>query len=105
LTQQKALEALSNVEKKDRFVRQIFEQRDFLKEAFESMNIEKVYPSDSNSLLIKVKGAHGIYNALVGKLIIVRDRSSVTLCNDCLRITVGTQEENELLIKELKVLL
>ena len=105
LTQQKALEALDNVAKKDAFVAQILEQRAVLQKAFESMNIEKIYPSDSNSLLIKVSNAHGIYNALVKKLIIVRDRSSVTLCDDCLRITIGTQEENALLIKELKGLL
>jgi len=105
LTQQKALEALDNVAKKDAFVAQILEQRAYLIHAFESMNVENIYPSDSNSLLIKVAGAHEVYNALVKKLIIVRDRSSVTLCNDCLRITIGTQEENDLLIEELKGLL
>ena len=105
LTQQKALEALDNVAKKDAFVNQIYEQRLFLKKVFETMNIERIYPSDSNSLLIKVKGAHDVYNALVKKLIIVRDRSSVTLCDDCLRVTIGTQIENELLIHELKGLL
>lgn len=105
LTQEKALEALANEKVKDDFVKDILEQRNLLKQAFEKMNIQKIYPSDSNSLLIKVYRANEVYKQLIQKLIIVRDRSSVTLCDDCLRITVGTKEENQILIKELNNLL
>jgi histidinol-phosphate aminotransferase len=64
--------------------------------------VEKVYKSDANFLLTKVTDANGIYNYLVGKGIIVRNRNTVQLCGNCLRITVGTKEENETLIDALK---
>jgi histidinol-phosphate aminotransferase len=63
-----------------------------------------VFPSDANFLLVKVSGAKEIYNDLVKKGIIVRDRSSVLLCDDCLRITVGTTEENRILIDAMEKL-
>ncbi|MBN2766272.1 MAG: histidinol-phosphate transaminase [Paludibacteraceae bacterium] len=66
--------------------------------------VMKVYPSDANFILVKMDGAIHIYNILVRKSIIVRDRSKVTLCNDCLRITVGTAEENEALMAEMRKL-
>jgi histidinol-phosphate aminotransferase len=66
--------------------------------------VEQVYPSDANFLLVKIKEATSVYNILREKGIIVRNRSNVVLCDDSLRITVGTKEENDLLIKELKQL-
>lgn len=66
--------------------------------------VMEVYPSDANFVLAKVDGAIHVYNILVKKSIIVRDRSKVTLCNDCLRITVGTPEENQALISEIRKL-
>ena len=63
--------------------------------------IEKIYPSDSNFLLVKVKNSTSIYNSLVSKNIIVRNRHSVI--NNCLRITVGKKSENDKLIKALKI--
>ena len=63
---------------------------------------EKVYPSDANFLLVKVKNANYIYNKLVDKSIIVRNRSSVI--DNCLRITVGTRSENNKLVNALKTI-
>ncbi len=64
--------------------------------------VEKVYPSDANFLLVKVKGPRAIYDHLLGKGIVVRDRSRVELCEGCLRITVGTEKENRELIEALR---
>ena len=62
---------------------------------------EYVYPSDANFLLAKMKNARNIYEQLCQKGIIVRDRSKVVLCEDSLRITVGTEDENKKLIEAL----
>jgi histidinol-phosphate aminotransferase len=64
--------------------------------------VERIYPSDANFLLVKVKGAKEIYQYLVDHKIVVRDRSSVVLCDECLRITVGKEEENHRLVNVLK---
>jgi histidinol-phosphate aminotransferase len=72
-------------------------RNDLLKLSF----TETVYPSDANFLLTKMKNAAGIYSNLVERGIIVRDRSKVVLCDDCLRITVGTESENKKLIEAL----
>jgi histidinol-phosphate aminotransferase len=104
-TQELALEALNNVEKKDTWVNEILTQREVLKkELLSTKLVEKVYPSDANFLLVKVKDAPGSYKQLMGKGIIVRDRSRVILCDNCLRITVGTPEENKKLIAALNTL-
>ena len=63
----------------------------------------EVFPSDANFFLARVTDAVKIYNYLVGKGIIVRNRNSVSLCGNCLRVTVGTRGENEKLIEALKV--
>ena len=62
----------------------------------------KVYPSDANFLLVKVTDPRDLYNALIAEGLIVRDRSSVALCEGCLRITVGTPEENKQLVKAIE---
>ena len=64
--------------------------------------VKKIYLSDANFILTKVANAKGIYDYLIAKGIVVRDRSKVTLCEDCLRITVGTERENQILIEALK---
>lgn len=90
---------------KDQWVRLILREREYLAEALKTLSIvEKIYPSDANFLLVKVNDANGIYKKLVKKGIIVRNRNSVSLCGNCLRITVGTEEENEELIDSLKML-
>lgn len=63
--------------------------------------VRKVYPSDANFLLVKVDDAAGLYSRLLSTTIIVRDRSKTLLCSGCLRITVGSVEENRELLKEL----
>jgi len=64
----------------------------------------KIFPSDANFLLVRVVSAKTVYQNLLKKGIVVRDRSSVKGCEDCLRITVGTPQENEVLINALKSL-
>ncbi|HRX94856.1 MAG TPA: aminotransferase class I/II-fold pyridoxal phosphate-dependent enzyme, partial [Chitinophagaceae bacterium] len=63
---------------------------------------QKVYPSDANFLLVKITGARKVYEYLVKNSIIVRDRSTIILCDDSLRITIGTPNENKQLIEALK---
>ena len=105
LTQSKVLEALKADAQRQQKVEEILELRKALIKDLETLRIvKKVYPSDANFLLVKVKNAHKTYQELVKQLVIVRDRSKVLLCEDCLRITVGTEEENTKLIEALKKL-
>lgn len=104
-TQELAMEALEHVYRKDIWVDEILQQRDWLKSALASLTIvEKIFPSDANFLLVRVKDAQSTYQYLTNNRIIVRDRSRVNLCYNCLRITVGTPEENKSLIEALKQL-
>jgi len=64
--------------------------------------IQHVYATDANFVLVKVENANATYQYLVDRSIIVRNRNTVTLCNDCLRITVGTHKENLILLETLK---
>ena len=92
-------------ENKNEWVKMILEERKYLIDALKKIPIvEIVYPSDANFLLVKVNDANGIYKKLVSTGVIVRNRNSVSLCGNCLRITVGTKEENEILIESLKML-
>jgi histidinol-phosphate aminotransferase len=106
LTQRYAAGQLEESEKlKNEWVKMILDEREPLANALQSLDcVKKIYPSDANFLLVKVSDAKQIYNELVGKSIIVRDRSSISLCSNCLRITIGTQKENRILIKALKTL-
>jgi histidinol-phosphate aminotransferase len=102
-TQALVLEALDHAEQKDTWVSKIIEQRTKLAAALAALPItEKVYPSDANFLLVKVKEAHRTYRGLMDMGIIVRDRSNVVQCDNCLRITVGTPEENQQLLTALQ---
>lgn len=103
LTQQQAVKVLSNPEKQRRQVEEILAQRDVLKELLLMLPIvEKIYPSDANFLLVKVKDANATYLYLQQQGIIVRNRNKVQLCQGCLRITVGTPEENAAIYESLK---
>ena len=74
-------------------------------EAFEQLPLcTEVYPTDANFILIKVVDAQKIYDYLVDKGIIVRNRTRITLCRNCLRITIGTREENNELLAALRQL-
>lgn len=105
LSQQTALEELHFEVRKNRWVSEIITEREKLRESLGKLKtVEKVYPSDANFLLVKIREARKVYEGLVKKGIIVRDRSNVILCEDCLRITVGTPQENQILLNELKLL-
>jgi histidinol-phosphate aminotransferase len=106
LTQQKALELLEKVSEKEEWVKIILEERDkMVKKLFKLPFVQVVYPSDANFILVKMHDARGIYEYLTEQKIIVRDRSKVALCDDCLRITIGSPEENKKLRKALKKLI
>ena len=100
LPAQKALlSGLSSFLKKDEMVDQILEERDYLRTMLERLTlVNKIFPSDSNFLLVKFDDAKAVMSYLIQQTIIVRDRSRVHLCDGCLRITVGTREENEVLV-------
>jgi histidinol-phosphate aminotransferase len=106
LSQQKAIARLHKMEEVENEISQLISERKRLKKELECcVNfIEKVYPSDSNFLLIKVDDATKRYNQLIEYGIIVRNRSLEPLCNNCLRISVGICEENQRLIRALKAI-
>ncbi|MDR6943085.1 histidinol-phosphate transaminase [Mucilaginibacter pocheonensis] len=102
-SQQLALEALNNIDQVNGWIRETLLQRDRL--VLELKNLEfvlDIYPSDANFILVKTTDANGIYNFLVNKGIIIRNRSKVELCEGCLRITVGTPDENTILLQTLQ---
>ncbi|HLF45259.1 MAG TPA: histidinol-phosphate transaminase [Chitinophagaceae bacterium] len=104
-TQQLVLEALNNIDWVNEHVVETVREREKLKHDLLQLSFtEEVYPSDANFLLTKMKNASSIYSGLVEKGIIVRDRSKVILCDNCLRITIGTTAENDLLKEALKKL-
>jgi len=106
LTQQKALELLDNLQEKEEWVTEILEERGkMMKKLFELPFVQIVYPSDANFILVKMNDARGIYEYLTEQKIIVRDRSKIALCDDCLRITIGSPKENKKLRKALKKLI
>ncbi|SKB88641.1 histidinol-phosphate transaminase [Daejeonella lutea] len=102
-SQQLALEALQNIEQINDWIRLTVSEREKLSSDLRNLEIvQKIYPSDANFILVKTFDAKGIYDHLVSKGIIVRDRSKVELCEGSLRITIGTPEENQSLINNLK---
>ncbi len=104
-SQELVLKALEEVGQVNDMIREIVKERGLLEEQLKQLSlVQKVYPSDANFLLVKVNDAKGVYNALLDKGIVVRDRSKVELCEGCLRITVGTDKENIELINALKSL-
>ncbi|GAB3333097.1 histidinol-phosphate transaminase [Marivirga atlantica] len=103
--QEIVLRALEDAAKKDEEVRQILAERDWLTQKLSSVKgVKQIYPSDANFLLVQVNDAHQKYGQLIERGVVVRDRSNVALCNDCLRITVGTKEENQKMVEELAAL-
>ena len=106
LSQQKAISRLHQIEGVESEISELISERKRLKKELESgvSFIEKIYPSDSNFLLIKVDDATTRYNQLISYGIVVRNRSLEPLCNNCLRISVGVSEENQRLIIALKAL-
>src|SRR5437773_2438818 len=98
-SQEFALEALNEVERVNEMIKEIVKEREVLTEALVNLSfVEKVYPSDANFLLVKMNDPVLVYKKLLEQGIVVRDRSRVELCKGCLRITVGTAEENQTLL-------
>ena len=103
LTQEQALKALQDPFEVDKWVKLLLEERSRMIDAFKLLPIcEKVYPTDANFFLAQMTDAVKIYNYLVDKGIIVRNRHRVQLCQNCLRITIGTKTENGELIAALR---
>lgn len=99
-SQQLALQALGNVSQVNEWIRETVQERERLARAFRELpTVTQVYPSDANFLLVRTTDPRGIYTHLTERGIIVRDRSKVQLCEGCLRITVGTPEENAALLE------
>ncbi|MDG1344105.1 MAG: histidinol-phosphate transaminase [Flavobacteriaceae bacterium] len=105
LTERKALEELNKIDEVKKNIDLVLNQRKLLVSCLEKLDfIEKIYKSDSNFLLVKVDNADLRYNQLLKNGIIVRNRSNQPLCQNCLRITIGTENENNSLIKILNQL-
>ena len=103
LTQDCAMEELKDVTKIHQRIVQIKDARTTLMQAFSELPIcQKVYPTDANFFLTRVTDANAIYDYLVHRGIIVRNRNRVTLCGNCLRITIGTKDENTRLLSALR---
>jgi histidinol-phosphate aminotransferase len=103
LTQRKAFESLSDTSKKDEWIKSIINQRKYLKNELSRLPmVKRILPSDANFLMVRFDNPQEVFNYLICKKVIVRDRSKVALCEGFLRITVGSEEENNILIKLLQ---
>ncbi len=104
LTQKYAIEAVKDVAQKERYVSQILAERERMKTELAELDlVQEIYPSDANFLLIRTIAPNKIYNFLIEQKIVVRNRSSIALCEGCLRLTIGQKEENDILLKYLKL--
>lgn len=102
-TQELALKALDHLEDVNVMIRETVKERGVLvQELVQLPYVQKVYPSDANFVLVKMTQATAVYNYLKEQGVIVRNRSNVVLCEDCLRITVGTPKQDRQLIQAMK---
>ena len=103
LTQQQALEMLKDPYEIDKYVKILLAERSRLMQSFQELPIcEQIYKTDANFFLAKVTDAKAIYDYLVDRGIIVRNRSKIQLCQNCLRITIGNRTENNELLAALR---
>lgn len=103
LTQRKAIEMMQDLSRVNMWLSQILTERSKLMPAFADLPIcEKVYPSQANFFLAKVKDANSVYNYLIDHGIVVRNRTRVNLCGNCIRVTIGTPAENNELMAALR---
>ena len=103
LTQLRALERLSNPEKIESEIASIIQQREELLKVLNEVNfVQKIYPTEANFILIKVDNANKRYDELIAKGIVIRNRTTQPLCENTLRLTIGTKEENKKLIEALQ---
>ena len=105
LTQNKAIEGLRKMSLVEEQISYLLKERQALIEGLETVDfIEKIYPSDANFVMIKVDDANKRYQQLIDNGIVIRNRTTQPLCEDCLRLTIGTPEENKRLIENFKTL-
>lgn len=103
LTQEQALRAIQNKAQVEQWVETLMAERKLLIQALKQLPLIKhIYPTDANFVLVKVDDANAMYQYLVKNSIIVRNRNTVSLCAGCIRITVGTPEENAALLESLR---
>ncbi|HEU4472716.1 MAG TPA: histidinol-phosphate transaminase [Flavisolibacter sp.] len=102
-TQELALQALDHLDDVNAMIKETVKEREELAKEMAALPLVKqVYPSDANFLLVKMEGATKVYDYLKVQGIIVRNRSNIMLCDDCLRITIGTGDQDRQLMKALK---
>lgn len=104
-TQDLALTALENIQQVNEWIRATVAERERLTNALARIEVvKKIHPSDANFILVDIEDAQNLYYKLLEQGIVVRNRSNVSLCENCLRITIGTTEENNELLKTLSIL-
>jgi histidinol-phosphate aminotransferase len=102
LTQQEALKVLADSTHIEAIVKELIDARNALAEKLSTLpDVKYIYPSDANFLLVKVSDADAIYKYLRDEKVIVRNRTRVHKCGECLRLTIGNDAENALLIEKL----
>ena len=98
--------ALNNIDREEMYrsrIGRIINSREKLSRELQNINgIAKVFPSDANFILVRVDRPRELYDYLLGRGIVVRDRSNMPLCEGCLRISIGTENENDILVEEIK---
>ena len=105
LAQQQAMEILNDPYEVDKWARLILQERTRVMDSFRLLDFtKKIYPTDANFFLVEVDDAQRIYDYLVSQGIIVRNRNRVTMCGNCLRITIGSKTENSELLAALRAL-
>ena len=105
LTQKRALERLNDSSKIKEEINSIIAQRELLLKVLREVNfVSKIYPTEANFILIKVDNANQRYDELIAKGIVIRNRTTQPLCENTLRLTIGTEEENKKLMEALKSL-
>ena len=102
-TQELAIKALDHLEEVNAMIKETVKEREALVRSLTDIPlVQKIFPSDANFVLARMKDATKVYEYLIGRGIIVRNRSNVLLCDDSLRITIGTRDQNQQLIDALK---
>lgn len=105
ITQKHLLEAMDNQAFVEFTIEQTLQEKKHLIQGLQQLkSVKTIYPSDANFLLVQIEQANEVYQQLIEMKIIVRNRSRVEKCNDCLRITIGTSEENKALLEALSLI-
>ena len=101
-SQQLALEGLQNTQQVNEWIKTVVHQKEILVNALHQLSfVRHIYPTDANFILVKVHDAVAVYNYLAQEGIVIRNRTNELMCENCVRITIGTENENTLLIQTL----